>query len=66
MFGEDRVAMLARKNRSVDERVQQVRSATIEQSNKVLDDHKEKDKLNTVRLRNIYNHSLKMFEETKR
>ena len=58
--------MLARKNRSVDERVQQVRSATIEQSNKVLDDHKEKDKLNTVRLRNIYDHSLKMFEETKR
>ena len=66
MFGEDRVAMLARKNRSVDERVQQVRSATIDHNNKVLDEHKEKDKLNTVRLRNIYNHSLKMFEETKR
>ena len=37
MFGEERVVALARKNRSIDERVQQVRSATIDHAEKVLE-----------------------------
>ena len=66
VFGDDRVAILARKNRSVDERVQQVRSATVEHGDHIINKAKDKERNNTVRLRNIYNHSLKMFEDTKR
>ena len=65
-FATERVVVLARKNRSVDERVHQVRAATVEHETLVQDKFEDKKKGNTLRLRNIYNHSLQMFEEQKK
>jgi len=58
-----RVDFLRRKNQSIDEKLMQTKQIRVDQEEDVIKKHDDKAKSQTVRLRNIYNHSLRMFEE---